>query len=241
MYLTQKQIENISEKIVKEYYLVPGINSRPVFSINPVLLCEKVLGVNIGYAELSPDGSVLGATSFEDIDLIYRNEKGDEVLRLEMQKGSILIDRSLAGNEQMRGRHNFTVAHEAGHVILKKFFYGEHKLENGPHFCKKTGIENAAFSDPEEWQANAIASALLMPKENVSYFFEAFGVNKPLRIYGTKLLRREKKILSAFCEFFDVSKTCAVIRLSQLGYFVRCSQKQFIRDYDLDLLTGGRI
>ena len=81
-----------------------------------------------------------------------------------------------------------------------------------------------------------------MQNEIVSYFFSGFNITKPIRIYNSgKLLKREKKILNAFCEIFGVSRTAALIRLSQLGYVQCRSDEQFLDDYDLDILTGGRI
>lgn len=244
MYLLPEKIENISESFLYTYYLLPGMPHRPVFRIDPVILAEKVLNARVSYGCLSPDGSVLGATAFEDINVIYRNYEGDEIYRLEINKNEIIVDESLIASDDLKGRHNFTVAHEAGHLILKQLYGKDYCPDTGkPHFYRKVDM---AYSTPatkaEEWQANALASALLMPKKLVSTFFEGLGITKPIRLYRNgQILKREKKILNAFCELFEVSRTSALIRLSHLGYTQRRTDEEFCEDYDYDILSGGRI
>lgn len=244
MYISQNWIEAISQGYIKEYFSDPEIQHRPYYRIDPVVLAERILRIDVQYKRLSPDKSVLGATAFEKMSIIYNDTEGKEMLRVDIPENSIMIEESLLSEEMNKGRHNFTAAHEAGHIILKREFPDKYCSGGAmPHFFRESCL---AYTDKEtmsqEWQANAIASALLMPKDLVSKFFEDFSVTKPLRIYqGRRLLLREKRILRSFSQMFEVSETAALIRLSQLGFTKACSYEQYLNDYDFDILTGGRI
>jgi len=83
----------------------------------------------------------------------------------------IVIDSSLDPNlvPTLKGRFNFTLAHEIGHWQLhrEQLRQGE---ETAPLFEK--GSEPAfvcrdGSTEPEEWQANRFAGALLMPREEL--------------------------------------------------------------------------
>lgn len=88
-------------------------------------------------------------------------------------------------------RQRFTIAHEIGHIILHHKV-GETINEVDYRTCDKE------FSR-KEFQANAFASALLMPKENAVKIWNSLGD------------------IDDFAEYFEVSKKAASIRLLNLG------------------------
>lgn len=63
-HLSRNDIEAIAEKYVKAYLELPEIKSAQVYRIEPEIMLEKVLGLNVEYMHLSYDGSILGMTSF---------------------------------------------------------------------------------------------------------------------------------------------------------------------------------
>lgn len=88
-------------------------------------------------------------------------------------------------------RQRFTIGHEIGHIIL------HHKAgETINEIDYRTSDKE--FSR-KEFQANAFASALLMPKENAVKIWNSLGD------------------IDDFAEYFEVSKKAASIRLLNLG------------------------
>lgn len=64
------------------------------------------------------------------------------------------------------GRKHFTIAHELGHYFLA------HQLKQNTFYCSKNEIvEEGAWKDPIEQEANHFASCLLMPEEKVKNAF----------------------------------------------------------------------
>lgn len=99
-----------------------------------------------------PEGDVLGA--------IYFNDR------------KIVVDASLVPEEfpAMRGRFRFTVAHELAHWRLHRHLFLRQAQE--PQLLpsgepKPDHVLRDGRTDPKEYQANRLASCLLMPREMV--------------------------------------------------------------------------
>lgn len=66
------------------------------------------------------------------------------------------------------GRKHFTIAHELGHYFLS------HQLKQNSFYCSNNEIvEEGAWKDPIEQEANYFASCLLMPEEKLKKAFLA--------------------------------------------------------------------
>ena len=84
-HLSRFDIEAIADKYVQAYMALPDVRNTQIYRIDPELLLEKVLGLNVEYQHLSYDGSILGMTSFtemgvqvfEDDDIRQRNQQKD--------------------------------------------------------------------------------------------------------------------------------------------------------------------
>lgn len=63
-HLSRFDIEAIADKYVQAYMALPDVRNTQIYRIDPELLLEKVLGLNVEYQHLSYDGSILGMTSF---------------------------------------------------------------------------------------------------------------------------------------------------------------------------------
>ena len=73
--LSRNDIEVIAEKYVKAYLELPEIKSAQVYRIEPEIMLEKVLGLNVEYMHLSYDGSILGMTSFGELGVqVFEND-----------------------------------------------------------------------------------------------------------------------------------------------------------------------
>ena len=100
----------------------------------------------------------------------------------------------LVNSNATRGNQHFTIAHELFHL----FYDGNPK----PHFCKTCTAGNSA-----ERSANMFASALLMPKEGLSY-----------NIPGRELIDKTVSIDTALRleQLYGVSHSTLVVRLKEL-------------------------
>ena len=80
---------------------------------------------------------------------------------------TVLIESDQLENIEQNGRMNFTIIHETSHQVLRMLFphdYGVKLHERSVHFCKANTPRRKPIEDWEEWQSNAFASAMLLPK-----------------------------------------------------------------------------
>lgn len=106
-------------------------------------------------------------------------------------------DLLLEGN----GRARFTACHEIGHVILHARFLRE-RLLDGRGTVKLHRSNIPAYKDPE-YQADAFASALLMPTTHVQNLLKRGVTSKNL------------------ASIFQVSRQAAEVRIAKLNLFLK--------------------
>jgi hypothetical protein len=217
--LSKVQIENIAKRIIEKYKELPENQGVDVYRIEPELLLTKLFGINIEHANLSLDGSILGLTAFEDYELeVY--DDCDEVYYLCLDGKTVVIDKTLKYNVKQKGRYNFTLMHEGSHQILKMLYpsyYGANAPNEELQFYEPGSELNKPIVDWEEWQANALASALLLPEEIVRYGMFLFGLSEKVYILNPMTNYNEFRSFEALAEFLGVSKKALAIRMKQLG------------------------
>jgi len=167
MYILKREdMEDIATMLLTEY--MPDVLERPQ-PVDIVALAEEGLFLTIKDKTLGFTDAVLGLTAFGDnqeipcLDDLYRPMT--EVVH----EGTILIHTTLQGD---RPRRRFTLAHECSHWVLHRAFYSEGNQEYAFRAryiaCRANNIGrkyHAPKTDEEwgEWQADVLASALLMP------------------------------------------------------------------------------
>ena len=166
--LSRNDIETISEKFVKAYFELPEIKKSQVYRIEPELMLEKVLGLTIEYMHLSYDGSILGMTSFGELGVQVFENNDDEAFFF-LDGKTVLVESDLNYDNNLKGRKNFTLMHEGSHQIFKMLFpndYGITEKSAGVHYYKATADteKSRIITDWEEWQANTLAAAILLPR-----------------------------------------------------------------------------
>jgi hypothetical protein len=152
--LTHNDLEDLANRTLTNFLAPQDGDSA---TIDNQGLLTKHLGLNVRYELLSEDGSILGLTTFEDMDIEIWTY-GIPVYRRYM-KGTVLVDKRLLTNAQT-GRRRFTLAHWGAHQLLSRLFSRIRSV-----FCKSTGTNGIAHShrgvdDWMEWQADTLASAL---------------------------------------------------------------------------------
>lgn len=169
--LSKLQLERIAERYNKEY--AATLNSDDD-RLDPRRFAKETLQLNLDYQWLSNNGCYLGMAVFRDATRIpvYYPEI-NAAKWISASKNTILIDRSLQP-EHMRNGEKFTIVHECSHQILHWAYY--RKQESVP--CRKETVQPAftpkewTDEDRMEWQANYLASALLIPLSALNKMIE---------------------------------------------------------------------
>lgn len=216
--LSREQIDVIGENLVGDFCPDAIIHPQEI-DIDRFL--TQHLGAELDYKNLSHCGLYLGMTVFEDCDCIpvFNFDKW-QAEYISVKADTIIIDNSLL-EENQEHRYRFTAAHEGGHNVLHHDFFN--KLAETP--CTKgnaipmilcrvdstriNGSKGYNKTDLEwmEWQANHLASAILMPKSMV------------IKTVHTAERRRcsVNAGLEAVAATFNVSNDAAWYRISELG------------------------
>ena len=186
----------------------------PVSYVMPIKqLVTEYLGLTVYRASLG-DG-VLGVTTYCDTTLTLPRD-GREV-EVSIPEGTILLDKSLY-TPVSHTRYRFTLAHEAGHQLICL----SHTTEAEMHFrTVSTPRTPSDLHNASSWcevDANALASALLMPEWLVRRLFSELFDTQRLTVYGAELMSPEDmRKFHILHRSFDVSSKAMLIRLQGLG------------------------
>lgn len=205
----------------------------------PIELIIEDQGLDLVYKRLSIDLSTLGAMVFNKGYLeVY--EDGIKKLQ-EFNCKTIIIDSKMV--ETNDKRLPFTYAHELGHYITQ--YELEHENENQlsldlfskedkmiASICKRETANESMLPqdkkkletkvDWQEWQANYFASAILLPKQTLDIYLDAYfkdyNVMSPETLLG-KLSKDELDVLTDnIAKTYGVSNEMTFNRLKSLGY-----------------------
>ena len=213
-YLSRADLERIAGTVVKQYYqAISHMGTMPA-PVDPVALAKIVLGLETHYLPLSEDGSGLGMACFQDTLLEVYNLKGVP-FQVELTGRDIVIDSSLQ-DEAKRGRHNFTAAHELAHHILVRLYPEDyrHLLNCRTHILYR---DTRCSRDWEEWQADVMAAAIIMPAETICCCMQMFGLGKRLDMVSSVCRAKEFERFCDIATYLEVSKKALAIRMKQLG------------------------
>ncbi len=229
-------MEMYATKFLEQYYPKALISPTPIVIdelLNKLGLCEF-------YAPL--DNSTFGKIYFYDSKVeIY--DKNMIITNNLIKAGTILINKNNAFMNDLN-TSTFTIIHECVHWWLHKDFFNALNNNNialNCISCKNEDILDLACNYNNvakwlEWQANTLAPKILMPRKMAIKKFNEFlsnvNIDSDTEIFS-KNTRFEKAIIQ-FCDFFGVSKTCAKIRLIELGYSQAKGISNFINGKPLD-------
>lgn len=227
MILSQKNIEEIAAAVTKDfnefYFGCSSEDTRRMARGTPIdQFAKEYLGMIVSFARLSSDGSICGLTAYADTEYITEEMGVKRVIPL--RKNQILMDASFIQPGQVYklcGKRRFTLAHECAHQILFQM-----ESETVRSSCTQKYSGRTAYSlrdlktreDWNEWQANVLGAAILMPQKEIDLAMWYFAGGKKLINYEGVFAYRDKLSLTMLCQQLAVSKSAAVIRLRQLGY-----------------------
>jgi hypothetical protein len=216
MKLSYNDIERIAEAELKSF---TGGLTRSAWAVKPIPIEEFAvnhLGLRLVYTRLSNNGESLGITTYADTDIELNRYCRKE--KIHVLKDTILLDECLQDSQDWqhteRGRKRFTIAHECAHHIIHRKEPEHRQTELQQKYCSRSFSvgEMKSLDDWSEWQANALAAALLMPKKYISLLLRG----RRITYFGKRLNHPDKFIFDDMCYRFGVSKTALTLRLKQL-------------------------
>lgn len=226
MILSHKDIEEIAAAVMRDFNqfffgMEDDISRMPRGT--PIdQFAKEYLGLHIRFTHLSTDGSICGLTSYVDTEYIIE-ERGIK-RTIPLKEDEVLLDKSFIQRGQVRklcGKRRFTLAHECAHQILFRMESAEIKES-----CKRKYSPRMAYSlrdlktreDWNEWQANALGAAILMPQREIALAVACYAKGRKLVSYDGTFTCQDRVALDMICQQFGVSKAAAMIRLKQFGY-----------------------
>lgn len=226
--LSRNEIDEIGEGLVRDFNPLALITPQ---EIDIDLFVQDYLGMQQDFQYLSHCGVYLGMTVFNDTDkLPVYNPQTNAAEYISEKARTVIIDNSLLSTNQEH-RYRFTMGHEAGHGFLHNeyFSYDPNQLTlfgmNDGAFdvpmiqCRVDAVKlcstKRSWSDMDwmEWQANAVSSAILMPKSMVIKAVEEVIEKKR----NNDLLPYAK--IFKVSSLFNVSFEAAEYRLKELKLF----------------------
>ena len=190
--VSKKELDAIGERFVQDFQ--PDVLTNPA-PVDIESFVECYLGMTPDYQFLSHNGIYLGMTVFNDTN----NQKH---------------------------RYRFTLCHEGSHDILHSGFFSYNPnqlsmfdLDLAPMIQCRVDNSTPRKADTKywddhdwmEWQANRLASAILMPISAVALLAQ----KHPKSLKSTK---DRFFLIQHTADTFDVSAEAATYRLKELGY-----------------------
>lgn len=232
--LSRKEIDVIGENLVLDFSPEVLKNPQPV---DIDLFAQDYLGMEQDFQYLSHCGVYLGMTVFNDTDMVpIYNPASDMAEYISAKAHTVIIDNTLL-EENQEHRYRFTMGHEVGHEFLHREYFAfdpnqlsifdfmQDTTQPAMVQCrvdsKKMDIKDSkSWGDKEwmEWQANALSSAMLMPKAAVLLVVK--DVKQRVIKNGFISYALAEEVSSVF----NVSFEAATYRLKQLGFIPQNEQ-----------------
>src|SRR3954451_24472629 len=157
-YLADAGIEASANALLADYARRKKIDVRPPVPVEDIL--EDHLGLHLGFD-----------------DLRTRLGVPDVLGSLWIERAEVIVDQTLDPDEHPSAltRYRFTLGHEIGHwdlhrglVLAQRLQADLFQISSSPSIICRTSQRK----EPIEWQADAFAAALLMPKPAVAAFWQ---------------------------------------------------------------------
>jgi len=218
MYLSRKDLEQIARPVIDLYKYSRVPQHHLCYNVDPTELAN-LLGYKVEYAHLTQDGSILGQTATVPLwTTIIDITLGETYYYLDGH--TILIEKRLLCTPLAIGRRNFTIAHELAHLLLN-----QHSLSvDGTqyrHCCYNRKIVKKEVTNWYEWQADALAAALLLPPDAVRDGMFVCGLGEKMRLLSRKYSETNYHRFCDMADYLQVSRTALAYRMEQLGLLER--------------------
>ncbi len=235
-YMSRIEIEELGEGLIDVY--IKEYNIGSIQSVDIEHFITQFLSLKIEYVAFAEreSGKIGFLADGETPLLIFQQER---IVSYVFPKDTIVIDKFLL-NAKEQGRRRFTLAHEAAHHILGKMRSApltgrfRNEYDNQQSYSKEELIQ---MFNANEWQADSMAAALLMPNCVVENALAKFNKSNLIKIYGDNTLSiRDKNLIKRMAQFIGVSYTALVIRLRDTNMFEYHDISEYISK---ELKLGG--
>lgn len=219
-YLSREDIEKMAERIISTYTSKVYPKGYLYYYVDPTELAAQH-GFRIVYECITRDGSILGETSNGAIWTTIIDANLDEVF-FYLDGKTILVEKRLLLNRRSIGRRNFTIAHELAHQFINRA-YPEVYGAQCRNFCdyRRSAKTHKQITDWREWQADALAAALLLPREAIEDCMFFFGLGEKMKVLSKKYSEYKYNRFCEMADFLQVSRTTLSYRMEQLGLLER--------------------
>ena len=184
MILSQHKLEEIAASTTKDFnrFFFGDEADKPDRSALPTPIdqfAKNYLGLRVSFARLSPDGSICGVTAYADTE--YKITELGITRTLALKRNQVILDESFirSGNVQrLCAKRRFTLAHECAHQILFQLESEEVKASCEMRYSARTAYtprELKTREDWNEWQANVLGAAILLPQKEVDLAMRRFA------------------------------------------------------------------
>ena len=219
--LSAAQIDALAESVARQ--IQPQSFQGKIDATDLRLLLAHLDGWHYRGAYLSRSGQLLGVAAFQGGELSVTDALRLRQDTLTIPPCTILVDKRLY-QQELEPVFRFTFAHECGHALLHRRFCQDPEnmkayAEQGKEKMLKDTEKSLAPESKErlttdrdwlEWQANAFASAVLMPRALV------LETARIIRRECTSDLESYNELLLTICDVFKVSRTASFYRMKAL-------------------------
>lgn len=229
MILSQKKIEEIAVAVIRDFqksFFGSEADDQTRFALPTPIdqFASEYLNLKVSFQKLSSDGSIYGLTAYVDTE--YQIEVDGSQRSIFLKTNDVVLDKSFiepANIRKLCGKRRFTLAHECAHQILFQLDSDDRKIacHKRPEVRGNSSRVLRTQEDWNEWQANTLGAAILMPQSEVDRAMWFINSRKPLTCYGWRFYDSDQVKIDTFCGVFGVSRSAAAIRLEQLGYLNR--------------------
>ena len=219
-YLSRTDIERIAEPVIAQYKRSFVPEKHLCYNVDPVALAS-MLGLRIDYQYLSEKGKILGMTSADEVCVTVLDSQRKEVMYF-LDGNTILVDRRLRESGKLVGRMNFTTSHEIAHQIIYRL-YPELYGPDCRVFCdyRRSERPRKKINDWEEWQADSLAAALLLPLDAIQDAMFIHGLGEKMKVLSRKYSENNYIRFCEMAEFLGASKSALAFRMEQFGLLER--------------------
>lgn len=230
--VSKDEIKELSETILFSYFKT--INTNGMFCIDIEGLAYY-LHLNIVYANIDePDKNKIGFLSDgkTPLQIIEKQKSKMKVF----PENTIVIDNYLRKSD-MSSERRHTIGHEIGHYLLQHFGFTAKEAAFINSFDSERSYDFQEIRDLlkiDEYNADEIASQLLMPEFILAdYLIKYYG--KPyINIYGEyMMLSEDKNKLGIIAEILGVSYSALLMQLRKNKMLKKHSAEEFIERYGI--------
>ena len=233
MKLSYNDIERIAEDELTKFFGELTKSEKQIKAINIDDFAAHYLGLRVAHTRLSDNGDIIGLTTYVDTNIELR--RYNRIDKVHVLKDTVILDESLRASQAWQhddlAHIRFTLAHECGHQIVYRMIPESKRAKLNLKYSARTlsPRQMKSLDDWSEWQANALASAILMPKKYIALMLN----KRRLTYYGKRLNRPDRHIFFSMCRKFGVSETALKIRLKKLGYSQFLSSLEYSDPMDI--------